>query len=101
MLFLLQFHGTEGLDLRLFGEYNFQVADDETLVLRRKFFFSDTNVDCRDPVQLNLLYEQCKMGVLQGNHPVTRDMACNLAALQCQIQYGDLQEHRQRANFLE
>uniref|UniRef100_A0A915Q6F4 FERM domain-containing protein n=1 Tax=Setaria digitata TaxID=48799 RepID=A0A915Q6F4_9BILA len=77
------------------------VTDDETLILRRKFFFSDTNVDCRDPVQLNLLYEQCKMGVLQGNHPVTRDMACNLAALQCQIQYGDLQEHRQRTNFLD
>ncbi|VDN24157.1 unnamed protein product [Gongylonema pulchrum] len=77
------------------------IADDETLILRRKFFFSDTNVDCRDPVQLNLLYEQCKMGVLQGNHPVTRDMACNLAALQCQIQYGDLQDHRQRTNFLD
>uniref|UniRef100_A0A8R1TSD6 FERM domain-containing protein n=1 Tax=Onchocerca volvulus TaxID=6282 RepID=A0A8R1TSD6_ONCVO len=75
------------------------IADDETLILRRKFFFSDTNVDCRDPVQLNLLYEQCKMGVLQGNHPVPRDLACDLAALQCQIQYGDFQEHRQRTNF--
>lgn len=59
-------------------------------------------MDCRDPVQLNLLYEQCKVGVLQGNHPVTRDMACDLAALQCQIQYGDLQESRQKsASFLE
>uniref|UniRef100_A0A915B5P5 FERM domain-containing protein n=1 Tax=Parascaris univalens TaxID=6257 RepID=A0A915B5P5_PARUN len=77
------------------------VGDDETLILRRKYFFSDTNVDCRDPVQLNLLYEQCKMGVLQGNHPVTREMACDLAALQCQIQYGDLQESRQRNNFLD
>ncbi|VDN06084.1 unnamed protein product [Thelazia callipaeda] len=77
------------------------VSDDEMLFLRRKFFFSDTNVDCRDPIQLNLLYEQCRMGVLQGNHPVTREMACNLAALQCQIQYGDLQEHRQRNNFID
>lgn len=40
------------------------------------------------------------MGVLQGSHPVTRDMACNLAALQCQIQYGDLQEGR-RSAFIE
>lgn len=78
------------------------VADDETLILRRKYFFSDTNVDCRDPVQLNLLYEQCKVGVLQGNHPVTREMACELAALQCQIQYGDLQESRQKSSsFLD
>lgn len=30
----------------------------ETLLLRRKYFFSDQNVDSRDPVQLNLLYVQ-------------------------------------------
>jgi len=30
----------------------------ETLLLRRKYFFSDQNVDARDPVQLNLLYVQ-------------------------------------------
>ena len=31
-----------------------------TLLLKRKFFFSDQNVDARDPVQLNLLYVQCR-----------------------------------------
>lgn len=35
-----------------------QGVDDETLLLRRKFFYSDQNVDSRDPVQLNLLYVQ-------------------------------------------
>ena len=34
------------------------VESDETLLLRRKFFFSDQNVDARDPVQLNLLFVQ-------------------------------------------
>eukprot|EP00105_Crassostrea_gigas_P036572 XP_019920720.1 PREDICTED: talin-1-like isoform X1 [Crassostrea gigas] len=34
------------------------VLDVDTLLLRRKFFFSDQNVDQRDPVQLNLLYIQ-------------------------------------------
>ena len=34
------------------------VNEDITLILRRKFFFSDQNVDQRDPVQLNLLYVQ-------------------------------------------
>jgi len=39
----------------------------ETLLLRRKYFFSDQNVDARDPVQLNLLYVQvyvllCRFG---------------------------------------
>ncbi|KAK2151020.1 hypothetical protein LSH36_379g01036 [Paralvinella palmiformis] len=36
------------------------VDDKETLLLRRKFFFSDQNVDARDPVQLNLLYVQVR-----------------------------------------
>ncbi len=78
------------------------VSDDETLLLRRKFFFSDTNVDDRDPVQLNLLYVQCRDGVINGLHPVNKDMACNLAALQCQIQYGDFNESRHKnVGFLE
>ena len=34
------------------------VTEDMTLILRKKFFYSDRNVDQRDPVQLNLLYVQ-------------------------------------------
>ncbi len=34
------------------------VEESEMLLLRRKFFYSDQNVDSRDPVQLNLLYVQ-------------------------------------------
>ena len=39
------------------------VTEDMTLILRKKFFYSDRNVDQRDPVQLNLLYVQvnCKV----------------------------------------
>ncbi|CAI4221289.1 unnamed protein product [Auanema sp. JU1783] len=70
------------------------IDEDETLLLRRKFFFSDTNVDCRDPVQLNLLYVQCRDGVLRGLHPVTKETACELGALQCQIEYGDFPENK-------
>lgn len=45
----------------------------ETLLLRRKLFFSDRNVDSRDPVQLNLLYVQARDAILDGMHPVTQD----------------------------
>ena len=38
------------------------VEEHETLLLRRKFFYSDQNVDSRDPVQLNLLYVQVGRG---------------------------------------
>jgi len=37
----------------------------ETLLLRRKYFFSDQNVDARDPVQLNLLYVQVSISFVQ------------------------------------
>jgi hypothetical protein len=39
------------------------VEEHETLLLRRKFFYSDQNVDSRDPVQLNLLYVQVWRGL--------------------------------------
>ncbi|CAJ0956652.1 unnamed protein product, partial [Mesorhabditis belari] len=70
------------------------IGEDETLLLKRRYFFSDTNVDSRDPVQLNLLYVQCRDGVLSGAHPVQKDTAMTLAALQCQIQYGDFPENK-------
>uniref|UniRef100_A0A1I8B0K3 FERM domain-containing protein n=1 Tax=Meloidogyne hapla TaxID=6305 RepID=A0A1I8B0K3_MELHA len=72
------------------------IGDEEELTLRRKFFFSDTNIDTRDPVQLNLLYIQCRDGVLRGLHPVSRDTAIKLAALQCYIEYGPFEEGIQR-----
>ncbi len=34
------------------------IEDTIVLTLRKKFFFSDQNVDRNDPVQLNLLYVQ-------------------------------------------
>lgn len=42
------------------------VEEHETLLLRRKFFYSDQNVDSRDPVQLNLLYVQVWRGFAWG-----------------------------------
>lgn len=34
------------------------IDDTHSLLLKRKFFYSDKNVDIKDPVQLNLLYVQ-------------------------------------------
>ncbi|CAI2321160.1 unnamed protein product [Caenorhabditis sp. 36 PRJEB53466] len=65
------------------------IPEEETLILRRKLFFSDTNVDCHDPIQLNLLYVQCRDGVLRGLHPVQKETAFQLGAYQAHIQYGD------------
>ncbi|KAL0809871.1 hypothetical protein ABMA28_011355 [Loxostege sticticalis] len=73
----------------------------ETLLLRRKLFFSDRNVDSRDPVQLNLLYVQARDAVLDGTHPVTQQKACEFAGIQCQIQFGDHKEDKHTPGFLD
>jgi len=77
------------------------IVENETLLLRRKFFFSDQNIDSRDPVQLNLLYVQARDAILDGTHPVTQDKACEFAGIQCHIQFGDHNESKHRPGFLE
>lgn len=49
------------------------IDESETVLLRRRFFFSDQNIDSRDPVQLNLLYVQARDAILDGTHPVTQE----------------------------
>ncbi|NWH33687.1 TLN1 protein, partial [Chloropsis hardwickii] len=77
------------------------IDDNETLLLRRKFFYSDQNVDSRDPVQLNLLYVQARDDILNGSHPVSFDKACEFAGYQCQIQFGPYNEQKHKPGFLE
>ncbi|XP_013778384.1 talin-2-like [Limulus polyphemus] len=77
------------------------ISEEETLLLRRKFFFSDQNVDSRDPVQLNLLYVQARDAILNGTHPVTIEQACKFAGIQCQIQFGDHSELKHKPGFLD
>ncbi|TSM52307.1 Talin-2 [Bagarius yarrelli] len=77
------------------------VEESETLLLRRKFFYSDQNVDSRDPVQLNLLYVQARDDILNGSHPVSFDKACEFGGIQAQIQFGPHVEHKHKPGFLD
>ncbi|KAK5873749.1 hypothetical protein PBY51_018761 [Eleginops maclovinus] len=77
------------------------VDENETLLLRRKFFYSDQNVDSRDPVQLNLLYVQARDDILNGSHPVSFDKACQFGGIQAQIQFGPHIEHKHKPGFLD
>ncbi|XP_020559715.2 talin-2 isoform X2 [Oryzias latipes] len=77
------------------------VEESETLLLRRKFFYSDQNVDSRDPVQLNLLYVQARDDIINGSHPVSFDKACEFAGIQAQIQFGPHVEHKHKPGFLD
>jgi talin len=72
-----------------------------SIILKRKFFFSDKNIDTRDPVQLNLLYVQCRDAILNGTHPISEEEAIKFAAIQCQVKYGDFNEKFHRSGCLE
>lgn len=78
-----------------------EVAPEETLVFRRKFFYSDQNIDSRDPMQLHLLYVQTRDAIINGTHPVTLDQACKFAGIQCQVEYGDHIETKQRSLLMK
>ncbi|XP_025831317.1 talin-2 isoform X1 [Agrilus planipennis] len=77
------------------------IDENETVLLRRKFFYSDQNIDSRDPVQLNLLYVQARDAIIGGTHPVTQEKACEFAGIQCQIQFGDYVENKHKPGFLD
>ncbi|XP_068624606.1 talin-2-like [Battus philenor] len=73
----------------------------KTLLLKRRLFYSDRNVDSRDPVQLNLLYVQTRDAILDGRQVLTEDKAVEFAGIQCQVQYGDFQEEKHKPGFIE
>ncbi|XP_059047710.1 talin-1-like [Achroia grisella] len=77
------------------------IGPKQALLLKRRLFYSDRNVDARDPVQLNLLYLQAKDAILNGKHPVTEDKAVEFAGIQCQICFGDYQEDKHKTGLIE
>ena len=77
------------------------IDESETVLLRRKYFFSDQNIDSTDPVQLNLLYVQARDAILDGTHPVTENKACEFAGIQVHIQFGDFNDNKHKPGFLE
>eukprot|EP01119_Soliformovum_irregulare_P005210 TRINITY_DN1675_c0_g1_i1.p1 TRINITY_DN1675_c0_g1~~TRINITY_DN1675_c0_g1_i1.p1 ORF type:complete len:1447 (-),score=577.25 TRINITY_DN1675_c0_g1_i1:61-4401(-) len=74
---------------------------DQTFLLKKKFFIHDVNVDTDDPVSLHLIYCQSRDDINNGKHAVTRDEAINFAALQCQVQMGDLKPDLHKPGYLE
>ena len=67
---------------------------------RKRLFFRDMNLDQSDPVQVNLLYAQMKEDINDGTHPVSKEEAIHLAALQFQVTYGSFNEAMQKPGLL-
>ena len=82
------------------GLHDQDVGFDDTLVLGKRFFVFDANIDRSDPVQLHLFYSQARDAILSGKYPVSREEAIALAAFQLQISEGDHQPLRHKKGFL-
>jgi talin len=63
-------------------------------------YFSDQSVDRNDPVQLNLLFVQSRDAIVSGKHPCTIEEAGQLAALQCQTQFGNHEPDKHKPGFI-
>lgn len=71
------------------------------LVLKKKFFVDDANVGRDDPVQLHLVYVQCRDAIVDGDHPVSDKEAVEFCALQCQIDFGNHNPALHQAGWLK
>ena len=54
------------------------------------------NTSCSGP-----LHTQCREAVIEGTHPVTRQEAVGLAALQLQVEFGNQREGHVDKNFVK
>ncbi|EDQ91245.1 uncharacterized protein MONBRDRAFT_23461, partial [Monosiga brevicollis MX1] len=77
------------------------VRPDEVLVLRKKFFYTDQEIDRNDPVQVNLVYGQSKDAILKGQYPCTQDEAVTFAGMQMQIEFGNHNPDRHKVGFID
>ncbi|KAI9224863.1 hypothetical protein BC828DRAFT_435962 [Blastocladiella britannica] len=76
------------------------VDEAATLLLKKKFFYSDQMIDRTDPIQLHLIYQQSRDGIISGRHPCTLEEAVQFAALQTQIVHGNHEDGKHKAGFL-
>ncbi|KAI8799801.1 hypothetical protein BJ742DRAFT_115886 [Cladochytrium replicatum] len=77
------------------------IGEADMVTLKKKFFYSDQLVDRNDPVQVNLLYNQCKASIIEGQLPCTMDEAAQFAALQCQIQFGNHEPDKHKHGYIK
>eukprot|EP00179_Madagascaria_erythrocladioides_P023475 CAMPEP_0198344436 /NCGR_PEP_ID=MMETSP1450-20131203/67599_1 /TAXON_ID=753684 ORGANISM="Madagascaria erythrocladiodes, Strain CCMP3234" /NCGR_SAMPLE_ID=MMETSP1450 /ASSEMBLY_ACC=CAM_ASM_001115 /LENGTH=590 /DNA_ID=CAMNT_0044049691 /DNA_START=77 /DNA_END=1845 /DNA_ORIENTATION=+ len=76
------------------------VDDGVAVLLKKKWFVTDAEVTEDDPVQLHLLYAQARASVVNGEHPLKDEEACQFAALQCQVVFGNYNANMHGAGFL-
>jgi talin len=75
------------------------LSDDEPVILKKKFFFTDQNVDRSDPVQMGLIYSQSHQMIISGKLPVTAEEAGQFGGIGMQILYGNQDPEKHKLGF--
>jgi len=78
-----------------------QGNSNEVIVLRKRYYVTDAQLDANSPVQLHLAYIQGRDMVVSGLHPVTKEETIQFAALQAQAQYGIFNPQTHKPGFLD
>jgi len=73
---------------------------DKVLVLKKRFFVANSELDKDSPVQLHLAYIQGREMIISGLHATSKDEASMFAALQAQVEYGIFNPHTHKPGFL-
>ncbi|XP_062512011.1 talin-like [Corticium candelabrum] len=76
------------------------IPENQVLLLRKKFFFSDQNISTDDPRQLNLIYVQSHDAIVDGTHPCTLEESIQFAALNCQIVFGNYDAVKHKPGYI-
>ncbi|ORX80408.1 hypothetical protein BCR32DRAFT_268891 [Anaeromyces robustus] len=69
----------------------------DVLIFKKKLFYTDERLNRNDNVQINLIYNQIKETIINGIHPCTLEEAVLLAAIQCQVQFGDCDQDKAKS----
>ncbi|KAI9103042.1 hypothetical protein DFS34DRAFT_671082 [Phlyctochytrium arcticum] len=77
------------------------LTEEDTVILKKKFFFTDQNIDRNDPVQLNLMYNQARDMIISGKHPCTQEEACQFGAIQMQVQHSNHEPDKHKPGFIK
>jgi len=70
------------------------IEEKDTLLLKKKFFVTDQSVDRGDPIQLHLVFIQCRDMIVSGQTPCQYVEATSLASLLLQVELGNYSAQR-------
>eukprot|EP00002_Diphylleia_rotans_P006509 TRINITY_DN1586_c0_g2_i1.p1 TRINITY_DN1586_c0_g2~~TRINITY_DN1586_c0_g2_i1.p1 ORF type:complete len:1874 (-),score=553.08 TRINITY_DN1586_c0_g2_i1:211-5832(-) len=77
------------------------ISSDAVLLMKKKFFFSDANIDASDPLELHLLYVQATKQILSEELRCSMEEAIKLAALQLQASYGNHNPNKHKVGMIK